>query len=165
MFSKLLVKLVDEAVVPALYLVTARVVSLIVVSKVLGISVSVGRSGLIYSSQGDYVLANSYSLLFMVVSVCVGLTHIVVKSLVFHDTHIAPPLAARLHSIKAQHLIQGSLHLYTQGVVWLAYLFFLCIGAGVLSLFGLVQVWTAWASLILAILFAYIFILDVEREL
>jgi len=165
MFSKILVKLVDEAIVPALYLVTARIVSLVLISHAFGITVSVGRSGLVYASSADYVLANSYSLLFMVVSVGVGLLHIVIKSVVFHDTHIVPPLAAKLHSLKMHHLIQSSYHLYTQGLVWLAYLYFLAIGAGIMSLFGLVYMWLSFATLGIAVLFTYVFILDVEREL
>jgi hypothetical protein len=118
-----------------------------------------------YSTQSDYMLVNSYSLLFMILALCLGLLHVVVKSLVFHETHITPSLAAKLHSFKVQHLIQNSFHLYTQGLVWLAYLYFLTIGAGLMSLFGLLHTWIAYVSLALSVLFTYIFIFDVEREI
>jgi hypothetical protein len=165
MFSKLLIKLVDEAIVPALYLITVRIVSLVFISQALAIPINLGPSGFMYSSQSDYTLVNSYSLLFMVLALCLGLLHVIVKSLIFHDTHISPPLAAKLHSFKAQHLIQDSFHLYTQGIVWLAYLYLLTVGAGLMSLFGLVHLWVAYSALGLAVLFTYIFIYDAEKEI
>jgi hypothetical protein len=165
MYSKILVKLIDEAVVPALYLITVRIVSLVFISRTLNIPVNLGSAGFIYASQNDYLLVNSYSLLLMVLALCLGLLHILVKSLVFHDTHITPPLAAKLHSFKVQHLIQDSFHLYSQGIVWLAYLYFLVIGAGLMSIFGLLYTWVVYTSLGLTILFTYIFIYDAEKEI
>ena len=165
MFSKILIKLIDEAIVPALYLVTVRIVSLVFISRSLDIQINLGPSGFMYASQGDYMQVNSYSLLFMVLALCLGLLHVIVKSLVFHDTHISPSMAAKLHSLKAQHLIQDTFHLYSQGIVWLAYLYFLTVGAGFMSLFGLLHAWTTYVSLGLAVLFTYIFIYDAEKEL
>lgn len=165
MFSKILIKLIDEAIVPAIFLITVRVVSLVFISRSLDIPIILGPSGFTYATQADYMLVNSYSVLFMVLGLCVGLLHVVVKSLVFHDTHVSPPLAAKLYSYKIDHLIQSSFHLYSQGVVWIAYLYFLTIGAGLMSLFGQLHAWIAWISLSLAVLFTYIFIIDVEREI
>lgn len=165
MFSKILIKLIDEAVVPAIYLITVRVVSLVFISHSLDIPINLGPSGFMYSSQTDYMTVNSYSLLFMVLALCLGLLHVIVKALVFHDTHISPPLAAKLHSLKAQHLIQNTYHLYSQGIVWLAYLYFLTIGAGVMCIFGMLHPWIAYISLGLAVLVTYIFIYDAEKEL
>lgn len=165
MFSKLLVKLIDEAIVPALFLVAVRVISLVFISKGFDIPISLGPGGFVYSSSEDYLLVNTYSTLYMVLAVCLGLLRVLIKSVVFHDTHITPPLAAKLHSLRLQYLIQDTFHLYTQGIVWLAYLYFLTIGAGLMSLFGLVEIWVAWVSLGLAVFFTYIFILDAEREI
>jgi len=165
MFSKILIKLIDEAIVPALFLVTVRIVSLVFISRSFDIPVTLGSGGFIYTSQSDYMLVNSYSMLYMVIALCLGLLHVVVKSLAFHDTHISPPLAAKLYSVKASHLIQDTFHLYTQGLVWLAYLYFLTIGAGLMSIFGLLHAWIAYVSLGLAVLFTYIFIYDAEKEI
>lgn len=165
MFSKLLVKLIDEAIVPAILLVAVRIISLVLVSKSFDIPINLGPEGFVYSSSEDYLLVNSHSLLYMVLAICLGLLRVIIKSVVFHDTHITPPLAAKLHSLRLEHLIQDTFHLYTQGVVWLAYLYFLTIGAGLMSLFGLIYGWVVWASLGLAVLFTYIFILDAEREI
>jgi hypothetical protein len=165
MFSKILIKLIDEAIVPAFFLVAVRVISLIFISLYTGIPINLGRQGFMYATQEDYVMVNSYSLLYMLLALCLGLLHVVIKSLVFHDTHITPSLAAKVHSFKAQHLIQSSFHLYTQGLIWLVYLYFLTIGAGLMSLFGLLYGWVVYVSLGLSVLFTYIFIFDVEREI
>lgn len=165
MFSKILIKLIDEAIVPALFLITVRIVSLVLISQSFEIPINFDTSGIVYSSQTDYMMVNSYSVLFMVIALCLGLLHVVVKSVVFHDTHISPPLAAKLYSIKAHHLIQDTFHLYTQGLVWLAYLYFLTIGTGIMSLFGLLHTWIAYVSLALAVLFTYVFIVDAEKEI
>ncbi len=165
MFSKLLVKLIDEAIVPALFLVAVRIISLVFISRGFDIPISLGSGGFMYSSSADYLLVNTYSLLYMTLAICLGLLRVLIKSVVFHDTHITPPLAAKLHSLRLEHLIQNTFQLYTQGIVWLAYLYFLTIGAGLMSLFGLVHAWVAWVSLGLAVLFSYIFILDAEREI
>jgi hypothetical protein len=164
MFSKILIRLIDEAVVPAFYLVAVRIISLIFITAYTGIPVELGHAGFIYPTDEDYLLVNSYSLLYMLIALCLGLLHVVIKSLVFHDTHITPVLAAKLHSFKVQHLIQNSFHLYTQGMIWLVYLYFLTIGAGLMCIFGLLYTWVVYISLGLSILFTYIFIFDVERE-
>lgn len=164
MFSKVLVKLVDEAIVPALLLVAVRIISLVFISKSFDINLSLDSGGIVYSSHQDYLIVNSYSVLYMIVAVCLGLLRVVIKSVVFHETHISPVTAAKLYAYKFQHLIQDSFNLYTQGVVWLAYLYFLTLGAILMSMFGLLFGWVAWAALGLSVLFTYIFILDIERE-
>ncbi len=165
MFSKLLVKLIDEAIVPALFLVAVRIISLVFISRGFDIPISLGSGGFMYSSSEDYLLVNTYSVLYMTLAICLGLLRVLVKSVVFHDTHITPPLAAKLHSLRLEHLIQNTFQLYVQSIVWLAYLYFLTIGAGLMGLFGLVHAWVAWVALGLAVLFSYIFILDAEREI
>ncbi|MBU0650179.1 hypothetical protein KJ605_03045, partial [Patescibacteria group bacterium] len=66
MFSKLLIKLIDEAIVPAIFLITVRIVSLVFISRSFGIAITLGESGFMYDSQADYMLVNSYSMLYMV---------------------------------------------------------------------------------------------------
>lgn len=164
MFSKLLIKLIDEALVPAIFLIAVRVVSLVFVSRFFGIEVSLGPKGFIYHTAEAYMMVNSYSLLFMVCAVCAGLLHIALKSVIFHDTHISPPLAAKLYSAKIQHLIQDSFHLYSQGLVWMSFLYFLTFGSWVMSIFSMVYSWVVYLAFALSVLFTYVFIVDVERE-
>jgi hypothetical protein len=165
MFSKILIKLVDQAIVPTIYLVTARMVSLVFIVKLLDLPFRLSREGFSFLAYEDYLTANSYSALFMSVALCLGLGHIMVKSLIFHDTHITPALTAKVFAVRAQHLIQNSFNLYVQGAVWLAFLYLLTLGTLVMGLFGSLYLWVFLANLGMSLGFTYLFVMDVEREI
>ncbi|MFA6981530.1 MAG: hypothetical protein WC243_00680 [Patescibacteria group bacterium] len=164
MFSKILVKLIDQSVIPAILLLTARIVSVVLISRNLGIQYSLGASGFEFASQSDYVLVNSYSTLLMVVVLALGLFYIILKSLVFHESHISPRLTAKLFSLRLPAFIQNSFELFSQGVVWLSYLFLLMLVSGVMSLFDLMFSWVFYVSLVLSVVATSIIVLDVEKE-
>lgn len=164
MFSKILVKLIDQSIVPAILLLSVRIVSVVLVSNNLGIQYSVGASGFEFTSQSDYVLINSYSTLFMVGALALGLFYIIIKSLVFHDTHISPRLTAKLFSLRLPAFIQNSFELFSQGVVWLSYIFLITLVSGMMSLFDLMYSWVFYVSLIVCVVATSIIVLDVERE-
>lgn len=164
MFSKILIKLVDQAIVPTIYLLTARVVSLVFVIKILDLPFKLSREGFSFLSYEDYLLANSYSALFMSVALCIGLSHIMLKSLVFHDTHITPALTAKVFAARAQYLIQNSFNLYIQGTVWLSFLYLLTLATIILTLFGSLYLWVSLVNLTLSVIFTYLFVMDIERE-
>lgn len=164
MFSKILVKLIDQSVVPAILLLSVKIISVILISDHLGIEYRIGSSGFEFASQSDYVKINSYSTALMVLVLASGLFYIIIKSLVFHDTHISPRLTARLFSLKLPAFIQNSFELFSQGVVWLSYLFLIMLVSGIMSLFDLMYPWVFYVSLILSAVAASIIVLDVERE-
>lgn len=164
MFSKILVKLIDQSIIPALLLLTVRIVSVVLISNNLGIEYDIAASGFEFSSHQDYVLVNSYSTLSMVIVLAIGLFYVVLKSLVFHDSHISPRLTAKLFSLKLPAFIQNSFELFSQGVVWLSYLFLLMLVSGMMSIFDLMYPWVFYVSLALSVVATTIMILDVERE-
>jgi len=164
MLSKILVKLIDKAIIPALLLLTSRVVSIVVVSKYLGIHLTLGNSGFVFQNQNDYVKVNSYSTLVMTIFLILGLGYVVIKSLFFHDSHIKPTLTSRLFSLKAESLIQNSYEIYTQGAVWLTYSYLLLIVSGVMALSGLIYSWVFYIIMGVSIITTLIFIFDLEEE-
>jgi hypothetical protein len=165
MLSKLLVKLIDKAVIPALLLLASRVVSIILVSKYLGIHLTLGNSGFVFHNQSDYIKVNSYSTLIMAGLLVVGLGYVVIKSLFFHESHIKPSITTRLFSLKAESLIQDSYEIYTQGAVWLTYAYLLLIISGVMALSGFMYAWVFYTIMGVSILTTLIFILDLEEEI
>ena len=165
MFSKILIKLIDESIVPALLLLATRLISVVGVARYNNIPFEVGAGGFVFKSQTDYVTVNSYSTFYMIVVVTVGLLFILSKSIFFHDTHIKPHIAARLFSFKLHPLIQSSYSLYTQGSIWLSYSYLLMIVSGLMSLFSLIHNWVFIVSLVLSVIATILFILDVEEEL
>jgi hypothetical protein len=164
MFSRILIKLIDQAILPAVALLTTRVVSIILLSKYLGFDIAITSGGFTFSSTKEYLYINSYSTLFMGVILAIGLGYILIKSYAFHDTHVAPGTAARLFSYNLATLIQNSYDLYTQGAIWLSYMFLITLLSGMMALYTLVFVWVFFAMLALTVLFTVLFILDVENE-
>lgn len=164
MLSKLLIRLIDKAIIPSLLLLSSRVASIVLVAKYLGIGFKINRSGFIFQSSTDYVKVNSYSALIMTGMLVIGLGYVIIKSLFFHDSHIKPTITARLFSIKAESLIQNSYEIYTQGAVWLMYAYLLLIVSTIMSLSGLMFNWVFYIILGTTLLTTLIFILDLEEE-
>lgn len=164
MFSKILIKLVDQAIVPAILLLLARVLSVIVVSRVFLIPFEIENSGFVFQSAQDYIVVNSYSLLTLLGFLTVGILYILLKSFIFHDTHVTPSLTTKLFALRLSSLIQNSFDVYSQGLVWVSYLYLLLLVSGLMALFGLIFTWVFYAALIFTIITTILFAFDVERE-
>ncbi len=164
MFSRILIKLVDQAIFPAILLLAARVVSIILISKSFGLAYEVSGSGVVFKQVGDYVLVNSYSIFIMALVLLLGLAMVLFKSFVFHDSHITPGLSAKLFSLNIPSFIQNSFELYSQGAVWISYLYLLLVVSGIMSIFGILFAWVFYATLIIAVFSTVLFVFDVDRE-
>ncbi|MBW6441336.1 hypothetical protein K0B04_00280 [Patescibacteria group bacterium] len=165
MLSKALVKLIDKAIIPALLLLSSRIVSIILVAKYYGISFKIDSSGFVFQNSSDYVKVNSYSALIMTFMLVIGLGYVVIKSLFFHESHIKPTFTARLFSLKAESFIQNSYEIYTQGAIWLSYSYLLLIVSGIMSASGLMYSWVFYVILGITLSTTLIFILDMEEEI
>lgn len=165
MFSKILIKLIDQAIVPALLLLSVRVISIVAISNYFDMPFNITSNGFVFTSVADYIYVNSYSTFSMVLVLTTGLLYILLKSFFFHDTHISPALTAKLFSLRLSVLIQNSFDLYSQGTVWISYGYLLTFVAGFMAMFGLLYAWVFYAALVLTILSTVLFILDIENEL
>jgi hypothetical protein len=165
MFSKILIKLIDQAIVPAILLLSIRIISVVLISRYLGIETTLYEGGFGFTNPEDYILVNSYSILSMVIVLFVGLMYVLVKALVFHDTHIRPGTTAKIFSYKMSSLIQTSYDLYTQGSIWISYTYLLTIVAGIMAGFGLMYTSVFYIAFVMAILATVLFIVDIEHEL
>ena len=165
MFSRLLIKLIDQAIVPAILLLSVRLISIIGVSKYMNIPFELTNNGFTFADPNEYVVINSYSTLFMMVVLSVGLFFILIKAYVFHESHISPDLSAKLFTLKLTSFVQASFDLYSQGAVWLSYTYLLTAITGVMSVFGLVYMWVFIVGIILSVISTVLLILDVENEL
>ena len=165
MFSKILVKLIDQAVIPAILLIAVRIISVIVVAKYFSLDFAISGGGFVLNKTQDYVLLNSYSTLIMLMTLAVGILFILIKSYVFHDSHISPQLTAKVFSLKLSTFIQDSFDLYSQGSIWLSYLYLLMFVTALMAVFGLIQIWVFFVALILTVLSTIFLIFDIENEL
>jgi hypothetical protein len=164
MFSRILIKLVDEAIFPAILLLATRLISMFLVSRYLGADYEIKATGVFFNGMSDYVKVNSYSTLIMGIALAVGLLFIILKSFVFHDSHISPGLSAKLHALRVPSLIQNSFEIYSAGTIWLSYLYLLLAISSVMALFGILYGWVLFIILITTILVTALFIMDVEYE-
>jgi TRAP-type C4-dicarboxylate transport system permease small subunit len=165
MFSKVLIKLVDQAIIPAILLLVSRVGSVLFFARYFGVPMSVDQTGFVFENEIDYILVNSYSVLLMVAILMLGVTYVLTKSLVLHDTHITPSLTAKLFSLRLSTFIQSSFDLYSQGTVWLSYSFLMLFVSAGMAFFGIIYSWVFYVSLIFTIVSTVLFILDVENEM
>ena len=165
MISKILIKLIDKAIVPAILLLTVRLVSVVLISRQLGIPFTVSNSGFVFSSPEDYVKVNSYSMIAMVLALSIGLITTISKALFFHDSHITPKGIAKVFSLKITSLVQSSLEIYSKGAVWLSYLYLLLLATGIMSLFNLIFAWVLYVALAACVLASIALIMEIEKEI
>lgn len=164
MFSRILVKLIDEAIVPAIALVAAKIGSALLLARYYGIEFSITPAGFVYNNHADFTLVNSYSTLVVIATVGLGLIYNLTKAHLFHATHIEPHATAQLYSFRLSRFIQTSFDLYSQSVVWLSYSFLVLLATLAMFYFGFMYDWVLWASVAVTLVATYLFIIDVERE-
>lgn len=167
MFSRILTKLIDEAVLPALALVAAKILGTILVIKYFNIPVeSTSTFFKVYiSSKESFLLVNSYSTLFMYLVVAAGALLFFVRSRWFHDTHITPSFAVKIFSFRLGNFIKTSMDVYSEGTIWLSYSYLMTFVLGAELFFGMVYSWVFMLSFALSIILTLIFVSDVEKEL
>ena len=165
MFSRILVKLVDQSITPAILLLSTRLISVVMISRYFDITFRIGPGGFVFNSQEDYILVNSYSTFVMIVVLTVGLLYILLKSYLFHESHITPGMTAKLFSLKLSSFIQSSFDLYSQGSIWLSYSYLITFATGFMFLFKLMYPWVFYSALFLTLISTVLLVIDVENEI
>lgn len=172
MVTKSLVKLIDEAIIPALILVVAKMVGVFLASYFLHLPYTI-ESGLFlkvlptvhFSTPQAYILAENYSNLAMFVAASLGTFLVISRAHFFHESHIHPRLHAKLISLRLESLVAPSYHLYHQATIWLVFLW-MVVGFLILSsILGVTYPQIAILATIIAANFSWIFATDVEREI
>lgn len=165
MTSKLLTKLIDKAIVPAVLLLTTRIVSVVLMSSYLNFDFSIGLSGFTFQNSIEYIFINSYSTLVMTVVLVVGLIYVLIKSYAFHDSHIKPGVTAKLFELKIPNLIQSSFDIYSQAAIWISYAYLLLIVSGIMAYNKLIYSWVFYLVLGMTVVTTVFFIFDIENEI
>jgi hypothetical protein len=96
--------------------------------------------------------------------VVTGLIFIILKSFVFHNSHISPGFSAKLYALKVPSLIQTSFDIYSQGTIWLSYLYLLLAVSAVMALFGMLYSWVLFIALVATVVATALFVMDIEHE-
>jgi hypothetical protein len=164
MFSKILVKLIDQSLVPAILLVCLRISSLVFFSYLFNFPFLITMEGFVFNSEEQFALLNSYSVLTIILVFFVVLMFIVLKSFILHDSHINPTLTYKILKMDLDNLVQNSYDLYSKGVVWLMYAYLITFVAIIMTVTGYLFSWIAILSGILTLLASVFLLLDIENE-
>src|SRR3989344_7209575 len=172
MISKSLVKLIDEAILPAVFLILAKGIGIFATVVFLNLQFTLEYRSILgllpswrFATLQDYITAENYSNLAMFAAVTAGAIVVILKGHFLHENHIHPKLHARLIALNLERLVQSSYHLYHQAAIWLI---FLWLTFGFLTLSSIAKITypqiTIAAFLISANL-SWVFALDIEKEI
>src|SRR3989344_3113539 len=167
MITKSIVKLIDEAIIPAVALICGKMLGLLAASYFLNLSFTINSTGLLgalpsvqFSTLHDYILAENSSNLAMFLVAALGTIYVLVRAHFFHESHIHPVLHAKLVSLNLESLIAPSYHLYHAAAIWLT--------VGFLTLSTLLAITYPQITIIAFVVaanFSWVFAVDVEREI
>src|SRR3990167_7345997 len=172
MISKSLIKLIDEAIVPAVLLILVKGMGLFLTVFFLKLPFDLEFRSILgllpslrFATLQGYITAENYSNLAMFTSVAAGSIVVILKAHFLHESHISPKLHARLLRFNLEKLVQSSYHLYHQAAIWLI---FLWLSVGFLTLSSIAKITypqITLAALLIAANYSWVFAVDVENEI
>lgn len=167
--SRILLRLIDEAIIPAIVVVVAKTVAVVILIQWLGLEWQFNTQslipGIVFDSPEVGVFVNSYSNLFLFLVILIGLGWVLTKAYHFHDRHVSPGFVLQLLSWNLTGLLSNSNEVYHQGLVWMSYLWLVTLLIGAHVLFGITFGWVLVVALALSLLATWLFVADVEREI
>lgn len=166
--SRSLLKIIDEAIIPGLLILAAKIIGLVAANYWYNLSWD-GTASILplmqYRSEQAFFTANTISNLFVLLVILCGFLAMLIRAHVLHGSHISPRLSTKLVQRQLTGLIIGSWELYHQAVVWLAYLWLALIIFGIHALLGVTPWWLPLAGTCVALIFTWLLIIDVEKEI
>lgn len=166
--SKILIKLIDEAILPAVLIVTVKIISAILIVAYLQISFSLtflnGLPKLSLASPQNILLINNLSNLFLLCFLTLVISVILLRAHFLHNTHISPKLTIKILTLNMSSLITNSFNVFTQSFVWLAFLWLTTFTILSSVVFGETGFLIATLSLLISLLLSLALVLDLERE-
>lgn len=172
MINKSIIKLIDEAIFPAMALIVAKMAGLLATAYFMRLNFTIHEAKILsilpavtFKSISDYQLAENYSNLAMFTVVAFGTLVVLIRAHYFHSSHIKPSLHTKLLNLSLANLVVPTYHIYHQAVIWLIYLWlvvaFLLISSAQQVTYNAVTI----IAFIIAANFSWIFAIDVEREI
>jgi hypothetical protein len=165
MFSKILLKLIEESLIPAFGFLLLKVVITLYMVNSLGYNTNIYNVFSLEVPKDLYNVINSYILVSFALFCFLGVVYTLAKSLFFHKSHVKPSITLGLYNFRVGFLIQNSFHLFSQALIWLIFSYMGFIISAFLYYLGLVNGYVVLLNSILCPIATYFFVLDVEYEL
>lgn len=167
-----IVKLLDEAIIPAIALIVGKMMGLFLASVIFKLNFTVVQSGVFkvlpavhFTDTSAYILAENYSNLAMLCVAALGSIFVIIRAHFFHQSHIHPYLQAKLARFNLEILIAPSYSLYHQAAIWLTYLWLVVGFLTASTIFGITFPQISVIAFIVAANFSWILALDIQREI
>jgi hypothetical protein len=169
MVSRTLLRLLKEAVAPALLIVGAKVLSALALVYWFGLGWRLDSGFYLPRLAMENLellrFVNSYSNLFLYGVVLLGFSAVLAHAYHFHDTHVSPAFVLRLMSWNLSKLLTTSEEIYHRGLVWVSYLWLVTLLVLLQVFVGTAYWWVGLFVTAFTLLVSWLFIADVEREL
>lgn len=166
--SKLLLKLIDEALLPAILVLLVKVGAAAFFVFFGQIDLSLSWQGFFpifgFASSTDLLRVHVFSDLVLVSFLGLILFFLLLRIHFFHHQHISPSLTIKILNFNLGVLITNSFQGFTRAFVWISFLWLatflvlLNVWVGVESLGAL------FFSLVISLTLTFLFFLDAERE-
>lgn len=163
--SALILKLIDEAILPAVLVFAAKVASLILLARFLKLDWHIEDRALVFGNRPDLVLVNDLSNFFVLLTLFLGTAVVLIRLYHFHESHIAPHFLAKLLESDWEILVGSSFDLFHQALVWLSLGAFFVLALLVQSFVGLGSLGLFFLGTVLLVFLVVATILDLEREI
>jgi hypothetical protein len=171
MVHKSVSALIDEAIWPAVLIVSAKILGVFAVnfffnsSWMLSRNAFFGLPAVTYFSLEEFLLTNSLSNALMFVVISLGTSLVIVRAHFFHASHISPQLHARLLRLRLSVLLVETFKIYHQAAIWLAFLWLATILLIFQSIFNLSSPILAIVAFLVTVNFSWFLASDIQREI
>lgn len=162
--SAFILKLLDEAIVPAVIVFCLKLGGLILAADYWGVGFSLSAGSLTFNDLDGLVLANNVSNLLVLAAIFLGGSLVLTRLYFFHESHLHPFWLAKLLDSDLEFAVSTSFNLFHQALVWLSLGFFVVGSFFIQSLFGLTSFWIFFSGFLVLLGLGFLTLLDFERE-
>jgi hypothetical protein len=169
--SQSLIKLVDNALLPAALMVLGKFLGIVLAIQFFGISWSVkDYANSIFEvgalvRQEDIATVTSYSDLLMYALLAIFFSWNIFRAIYFHNTHVKPTLVVKLANHNLLSLVKDSYQIYHSAAVWLLFTWISNVLIIINAFMGKTYTWIAVAATLFSILLTALLLQDVQREI
>lgn len=164
MFSKIILRLVDAAILPSLSVFGVKLSSTILFSLYWRLPLSIGLSGLNFSNFSDFYRVNLFSNMILFLFTFATLFLVLLRSYLFTEENLNPILGARIANLGLESVTVPLWQSYTHAAVWLTLSFSVTLSLFTQALFDFSSFYLFALSGALLVLGGFIFLLCLTRD-
>ena len=166
--SKILLKLVDAAVLPALLLAAVKIAASLFALYLLKIPFSFnlifGFPTIAFADPSDFLKINNFSDWASLIFLSLILSLIILRAYFFNNSHISPNLTIKILDLNLSKLVDNSFNLFSQTIIWLSFLWLTGLTIFVSFFLQTASLGLSLTSFALCLIFTFLLILVIERE-